>query len=125
VKRFWLGALTAAGILSISSSPHEGVIAEQMLQLQVSPSVSMAPAQVRVRAIIERDAENRALEIVADGAAFYRRTVLDLDGAQAPKVNELWLLSIPGGEYEVTATLYDSKGVRTIMHRTLMVMSNN
>lgn len=125
VKRFWLGALTAAAILSVSNSRHDSVTAAQMLELQVSPTVSMAPAQVRVRTIIERDAENRALEIIADGAAFYRRTVLDLDGAQAPKVNELWLLSIPGGEYEVTATLYDSKGVRTIVHRTLMVTSNN
>jgi hypothetical protein len=96
-----------------------------MLQLQVSPTVTMAPAQVRVRAIIEHDAENRALEIIADGADFYRRTVVDLDGAQAPKVNELWLQSVPGGEYEVTATLYDSRGVRTALHRTLMVTSTS
>jgi len=83
----------------------------------------MAPASIRVRAIIEHDSDNRALEIVADGADFYRRTVIDLDGAQAARINELQLRDIPGGAYEVTATLYDSRGGRTIAHRPLMVSS--
>ena len=84
----------------------------------------MAPAYVLVRAIVERDAGNRQLEIVADSENFYRRTVVDLDGESAPKVNELRLIDIPGGEYEVTATLYDSKGAHTVARRSIMVMSN-
>jgi hypothetical protein len=94
----------------------------EKLQLQISPTVSTAPASVIVRALVEHDAENRQLEIVADSTDFYRRTVVDLDGEQAPKVNELRLIDIPGGEYDVTATLYDSRGVRTAVRRTLMVM---
>ena len=40
---------------------------------------------------------------------------------RAPKVNELKLIDIPGGEYEVTATLFDMRGDRTVVRRTLMV----
>jgi hypothetical protein len=103
---------------------HSQSSALEKLQLTVSPSVSMAPAYVLVRAIVERDAGNRQLEIVADSENFYRRTVVDLDGESAPKVNELRLIDIPGGEYEVTATLYDSKGAHTVARRSIMVMSN-
>ena len=72
----------------------------------------MAPAYVIVRAIVEHDADNRMLEIVADSESFYRRSVVDLDGDRAPKVNELKLIDIPGGEYDVSATLYDLHGER-------------
>ena len=66
---------------------------------------------------------NRALEIVADSLAFYRRTVVDLDGEQAPKTTELKLNDIPSGEYEVSATLYMADGTRISVRRSVMVMS--
>lgn len=122
MKHFLIGGLAAAAILTGGHS-RDGLAAAERLQLQLTPSISVAPASVIVRAIVEHDAENRQLEIVADSENFYRRTVVDLDGDHAPKVNELRLLSIPGGEYEVTATLYDSRGARTMAHRTLTIMS--
>jgi hypothetical protein len=122
VKRLVIGGMAAAAILSGGHS-LERLAAAERLQLQVSPSVSIAPASVRVRAIVEHAAENRQLEIVADSGDFYRRTVIDLDGDMAPKVNELQLLGIPGGEYEVTATLSDSQGARTVVRRSLTIMS--
>ena len=120
MKRFLLASLAAATVFTVG---HTQGTALERLQLQVTPAVSMAPAYVVVRAIVEHDANNRQLEIVADSESFYRRTVVDLDGAQAPKVNELRLIDIPGGEYEVTATLYDMNGERTLARRSLMVMS--
>ena len=120
VKRFLLAGLTAATVLTVGQTQGSAL---DRLQLQVTPAVSMAPAYVVVRAIVEHDANNRELEIVADSENFYRRTVIDLDGAQAPKVNELKLVDIPGGEYEVTATLYDMNGERTLARRSIMVMS--
>ena len=118
MKRLVLGGLTAAAILTAG---HTQGNAQDKLQLQLSPAVSMAPAYVVVRAIVEHDADNRMLELVADSESFYRRSVVDLDGDRAPKVNELKLIDIPGGEYEVTATLYDMHGERTVVRRTLMV----
>ena len=121
MKRLLIAGVTAAAVFSFG---HSRGAALEKLQLQVSPSISMAPASVIVRAIVERNAENRELEIVADSEDFYRRTVVDLDGDSAPKVNELRLIDIPGGEYEVTATLYDSRGAHTVARRSIMVMSN-
>ena len=121
-SRFLLSGAVAAAIVTFGQT--HGTAGEK-LQLQVTPAVSMAPASVIVRAIVEHDADNRSLEIVADSEGFYRRSVVDLDGAQAPKVNELRLVDVPGGEYDITATLYDDHGVRTNARRSIMVMSMN
>jgi len=110
----------AATVLTVG---HTHGTAQDRLQLQLSPTVSMAPASVIVRAIVEHDAENRLLEIVADSDLFYRRSVIDLDGDRAPRVNELQLIGVPGGEYEVSATLHDLHGERTVVRRTLVVSS--
>src|SRR6516225_6871052 len=97
VKRFLSALVVIVGLLT-TSHVLRVVHAAERLDLRVSPSVSIAPAQVVVRAIVEHDPENRELEIVADSLDFYRRTVVDLDGEQAPKTTELRLLDIPGGE---------------------------
>ena len=123
VKRFLIGGVTAAAMLSAGQSHRAFAAPGDKLLLQVSPAVGIAPAYVVVRAIVEHNSHNRGLEIVADSEAFYRRTVLDLDGEQAPKVNELQLKDIPGGDYEITATLFDSHGERTTVRRTLMIKS--
>jgi hypothetical protein len=122
VKRFLILGVTAAAIFSVG---HTKGSALEKLQLQVSPTISMAPASVVVRVLVEHDAGNRQLEIVADSSDFYRRTVVDLDGEQAPKVNELRLIAIPGGEYDVSATLSDSRGAQTVVRRSIMVVSPN
>jgi hypothetical protein len=114
--------VAAAAILTAG---HTRGLAQDKLHLQVSPTVSMAPASIIIRAFVEHDANNRELELVADSSEFYRRTVMELDGESAPKVNELRINDVPGGEYDVTATLTDSRGDRTIVRRSIMVMSLN
>jgi hypothetical protein len=122
VKRFVNTLVTAALLLTTGSIRHV-VHAADKLDLRVSPSVSLAPALVVVRAIVEHDPQNRELEIVADSLDFYRRTVVDLDGEQAPRTTELKLIDVPGGEYDVSATLYLADGTRISVRRSVMVMS--
>ncbi len=122
MKRF-LNALAAATVLlTAAPSPPVIVHASEKLELHVTPTVSLAPASVVVKAIVEHDANNRELEIVADSTAFYRRTVVELDGDHAPRTTELRLIDIPGGEYEVTATLYSASGDRTVVRKSITVM---
>jgi len=121
VKRFVNISFVAIVLLTASQTQHARAL--EKLDLRVSPAISLAPASVVVRAIVEHDSQNRELEIVADSSEFYRRTVVDLDGEQAPKTTELKLIDIPGGEYEITATLYTERGVRTSVRRAIMVMS--
>jgi hypothetical protein len=121
VKRF-VSTAFAAAVLLIASHTHHVVRAADKLELRVSPAVSMAPASVNVRAIVEHDADNRVLEIVADSSDFYRRSVVELDGERAPKTTELKLVDIPGGTYLVTATLVTAHGDRTTVRREIVVM---
>lgn len=97
--------------------------ADRRLSLSVTPSVTTAPATLTVTATIPRDPENRILEIGADSGAFYRSSLVQLEGERAPKVSQVQLKNLPGGEYEVIAVLLDRAGRRTIARTTVFVLS--
>lgn len=110
----WVAVITVLGVAS-------GDATESRLRIEVSPRVSAAPAVVRVRAIVAPDAANRALQIVADSGAFYRSSMVPLDGANAAMITETTLKNLPGGEYEVSVTLVEANGRHTIDRRSVMV----
>ena len=82
----------------------------QPLALSVTPSYAFAPATVRVRVRLDPSADNRALEIVADSAEFYRSSLIQLEGERAPRVVTLDFRSLPEGDYEIRGALFDSMG---------------
>jgi hypothetical protein len=67
---------------------------------------------LRVRVRIDRNAENRTLEVVAVSDDFYRSSEIDLDGEQTPATVEFEFRSLPSGNYEVLGVLKDRSGVR-------------
>jgi len=83
--------------------------AGEKLTITVSPAVAFAPATLIVRARIDADPDNRAMEIVAESADFYRASEVPLNGDQAPHMNVFEFRSLPSGTYEVKATLLDAK----------------
>jgi hypothetical protein len=90
------------GVFLVSAWPLN---AGERLNISVSPGVALAPATVMVRASIEADSENRALQIVAESPEFYRCSEIPLEGAQAPRTTVVELRDLPGGTYTVTAIL--------------------
>jgi hypothetical protein len=86
--------------------------ANESIAIRVSPSVSFAPANLTVRTIVDPDAANRAMEIVADSADFYRSSAVPLDGDHAPKTALFEFRSLPPGEYRVTAVVLGADGRR-------------
>jgi hypothetical protein len=101
-----------------------GTAAGSRLRIEVTPRISQAPAQVRIRAIVAPSADNRGLRIVADSGEFFRSSYLTLDGADAAPINETSFKNLPGGEYDVSVTLVDSQGHATVVDRlTIMVTS--
>jgi len=84
--------------------------ASEPMKIRVSPSVSFAPAVVRVQATIELDADNRAVEITADSGEFYRSSRIQLEGDRAARTNIFEFPGLPAGDYEVTATVFGSDG---------------
>jgi hypothetical protein len=79
--------------------------AGEKITMNVSPAVSFAPTNLTVRALIETDAGNRAIEIIAESPDFYRSSEIQLNGEHAPRTATFEFRSVPGGTYEVRATL--------------------
>ena len=111
--------------LAILIAATGGQNANERLAVRVTPNVSNAPSTVTVKAIVERNAANRYLEVEADSGDFYRSRTIQLDGDRAPLVTEIPFRNLPGGEYAVAATLHDSLGGRTVVRRTVLVLSRS
>jgi hypothetical protein len=56
----------------------------EQLKIAVSPAHSFAPSNFKIRARVVPHDENRALEIVAESADFYRSSQVPQDGERAP-----------------------------------------
>lgn len=93
------------GILMLTSTLPLGAGAAEPLSMKVSPAVSFAPANLMVRARIEADAGNRAVEVIAESADFYRSSQVQLEGDKAPLTTQFEFRSLPPGTYEVRALL--------------------
>jgi hypothetical protein len=79
--------------------------AGERITIKVSPAVAFAPANLVVRATIPADADNRAVQIVAESDAFYRSSEQQLEGERAPRTTTFELRSLPSGTYLVSANL--------------------
>jgi len=119
--RPWLCGLLLAVALPLPIAPP--LDARSPLTMSVSPTMSMAGSTVRVQMRIEPDAKNRALEIVADSADFYRSSLITLDGEGAPRTVFLEYPNLPGGNYVMSGTLSDNEGhVRATVSRDVIVV---
>jgi len=96
------------GILMTSTTLPIG--AGERITMKVSPAVSFAPANLVVRATIEADADNRAVEIVAESPDFYRSSEIQLEGDRAARTTTFEFRSLPPGTYEVRAKLLGVDG---------------
>jgi hypothetical protein len=101
--------LTAAlfGILMLAGAP---LGAGERITIKVSPAIAFAPANLLVRATIPADADNRAVQIVAESADFYRSSEMPLEGERAPRTTTFEFRSLPSGIYQVSANLMGVNG---------------
>jgi hypothetical protein len=107
------------GMLFVSALP---VAAGEPVGLRVRPAVAFAPAFLKVHAVVEPDADNRSLEIVADSPEFYRSSQVPLDGDQAARTTTLEFRDLPTGTYEVTAILTGARGRRGAVTQRVTVL---
>ena len=96
--------------------------AGERLTMRVTPAMAREPAVLTVRATVEADTDNRALQIVVQSADFYRSSAIELEGAQAPRLNVFEFRNLPTGNYDVTSTLIDSHGQRVSASRLFRVV---
>jgi len=99
---------TLFGILTLIATVPMG--AGERISVKVSPAVAFAPANLVVRTMIEADQDNRAVEIIAESADFYRSSQIQLEGDKAPRTTTFEFRSLPPGTYEVKAFLLGAGG---------------
>jgi hypothetical protein len=80
------------------------------VSVNVSPRVAREPARIIVRVTIEPNSDNRALEVVAESATFFRSSRQQLDGAHAARTSVFQYRDLPAGDYAVRAVLRDAAG---------------
>ena len=86
------------------------IAGKDAVSIRVSPAVSFAPAHLVIQTRIEPDDNNRAIEVVANSEEFYRSSTIPLEGERAPKTTTVQFVSLPPGDYEVTAALIGADG---------------
>ncbi len=117
--------LLVVGLLMFGAIAPIGAGERDRLTLKVSPAVCFAPANLVVRATVLADADNRAVEVVAESPDFYRSSEIQLDGDKAPRTNMFEFRSLPPGSYEVRAILIGSGGEeRASVRQSVNVMAS-
>jgi hypothetical protein len=97
----------------------------ERLTMAVSPAQSFAPTNLTIRVHVKPDAENRALEIVAESGDYYRSSRIQLDGNEASRTFVVELRSLPGGDYEVRGSLVDASGrARGLVRKHVIVIGS-
>jgi hypothetical protein len=80
-------------------------------------------AYVRVESLVLPAEENRSLEIVAESSAYYRSSLIELEGDRAPRLHTVEFRAVPPGRYEVRVAIKDGGGdVRAISYHRVMVI---
>ena len=95
------------GLLIASAGP---LGADAPLSIKVSPTVAFAPANLTMRTTVVPDSRNRMLQIVAESADYYRSSDIQLDGERAPRTTLVDFRSVPGGMYQISASLRGAGG---------------
>jgi hypothetical protein len=91
------------------------------LKMDVSPSVSRAPAVLTVRVVVQAGNEDRYLQVVAESPTFYRSSEIQLEGTKSTPLNVFEFRNVPTGLYQITGVLVDAHGPRANISRLVKV----
>jgi hypothetical protein len=99
--------LTIAALALLAATSLD---AGERVAMRVTPMRALEPATVTVTAIVERDAQNRAMDVEVDSSDFYRSSLVMLEGESAPRTTSIEFRGLPGGQYEVRVILVGPDG---------------
>lgn len=113
-------AALIGGVLLVAAAPLTG---GEAITLDVSPAMSMEPAEINVRVTVAPDPANRAMDVIAESADFYRSSEIALDGDRAARTTSFRYHELPAGDYVVRGLLVGADGrVRAVVRREFTVM---
>jgi hypothetical protein len=90
---------------------------DRPLRQHVTPHFTRAPAVVRIVAFVEPGADNRQLEFILESSEYYRSSVIELSGEDAPRVHGVEFRSVPVGTHDVRVELTGRAGAVRAVER--------
>lgn len=123
LSRSWV--IAAALCVFVPMVGHgEGPEAEKVT-VKIRPLILFAGRDVRTTVRTPRDARNRELRIVVEGADFFASSDVQLDGVDAATTHQFTWKELPGGAYRVDAILLRADGERSIVTSCFAVLTSD
>jgi hypothetical protein len=99
--RRYFGVAVLAGVLGGSMQ----MSADEAISITVRPAVMSYRGSTQLKVLVSRNERNRMLVWEVDGPNFYRSSSIALDGAASPRSYFFMVKDLPGGEFDVRATV--------------------
>lgn len=112
--------ILAAALCALSGG--KALRGSELLKLQISPLVAQAPGSITIRTVVDASDDNRSLEVLAQSLEVARRSTIDLEGRSSPRVNVFSFAHLPAGQYEVSAVLTGTNGIRATSAQAVLIM---
>jgi hypothetical protein len=100
MKRYF-GVAVVAGVLAGSMQ----MSADEAISITVRPAVMSYRGSTQLKVLVSRNEKNRLLVWEVDGPNYYRSSSIALDGAASPRSYQFMVRDLPGGEFDVRATV--------------------
>jgi hypothetical protein len=117
MKRYF-GVAVVAGVLAGSMQ----MSADEAISITVRPAVMSYRGSTLLRVLVSRNEKNRLLVWEVDGPSFYRSSSIALDGAASPRSYHFMVKDLPGGEFDVRATVKRNDSSTAMDWRTIRVV---
>ena len=117
MKRYF-GLAVAAGVLAGSMQ----MSADEAISITVRPAVTSFRGNAQLRVLVSRNERNRMLVWEVDGPNYYRSSSIALDGAASPRSYFFLVKDLPGGEFDVRATVKRNDSSSAMDRSTIKVI---
>jgi hypothetical protein len=117
-------ALVAGAMTAVLAGEAAAAPKNLPMLLNVGPSVSFEPGNIRITSRVEPSPANRALVIEVDSLSHYSSSEIPLEGDQAPRSRTMFLKDLPAGDYEVIATLRTETGTQTVVRQKFQIVAS-
>jgi hypothetical protein len=117
MKRYF-GAAVMAGVLVGSMQ----MSADEAISITVRPAVTSYRGNAQLKVIVSRNEKNRALVWEVDGPNYYRSSSITLDGAAAARSYFFMVKDLPGGVFDVRATVKRNDSSAAMDRSTIKVI---
>ena len=97
----YLGVAVVMGVLGGAMQSS----ADEAISITVRPAVMSYRGSTQLKVLVSRNERNRRLVWEVDGPGFYRSSSIELDGAASPRSYFFIVKDLPGGEFDVRATV--------------------